>query len=328
MPPSRTVSPPPADRDRSLIDKCEAAIGDGLALERWCRAEDSARRVFRLDLGHHFRLPNRADGYFGTITLNGEERSVMGCRQHIEFAQVDRRHDAAACLTDFVLGEFLSRAHWVHPDGAPGGFGVERSLFRAADGEYGAFPEADRAGAMDWREVGPRFRWVLLTIRLHDFMVNMGPVNRRMAEAVCVVAIPEFVHVVEHPSPDCALEIAIGYPFIDHAPIPNFFGFGPGKFGIAVKLFSFRLTHDRRIRATIEFAAAPRARRVFDFYGFDPVYGGADLLSRLSLGLFDPAGLHDAMDTTMLVEHCHVHQKLMDGAAEVWEGWLEERDAC
>jgi len=322
VPPSRIVSPPLTERDRSLIEKCEKAIGEGLVLERWCRAEDADRRMFRLDLDHHFRLPNRADGYFGTITLNGQERSVMGCRQHVELARVDRRHDAAACLTEFVLGEFLSRAHWICPDGAPGGFDVERSLFRAADGEYGTFPDGQRTGAMDWRDVVPRFRWVLLTIMLNDFMVNMGPVSRRMAEAVCVVAMPEFVHVIEHPSPEYALEVSVGYPFIDHAPIPNFFGFGPGKFGIAVKLFSFRLTHDRRIRVTMEFAAAPRAERVFDFYGLDPVYGGADLLSRLSLGLFDPAGIHDTMDTTMLVEHCHVHQKLMDGTAGIWEDWL------
>jgi hypothetical protein len=143
-----------------------------------------------------------------------------------------------------------------------------------------------------------------------------------MAEAVCVVALPEFVRVIEHPSPACVLEVAIGYPFIDHAPIPNFFGFGPGKFGTAVKLFTFRLTHDHRIRVVMEFAAAPRARQVFDFFGLDPIYDGAELLRRLSLGLFDPAGLHDAMDTSMLVEHCHVHQKLMDGTARIWEDGL------
>jgi hypothetical protein len=26
----------------------------------------------------------------------------------------------------------------------------------------------------------------------------------------------------------------------------------------------------------------------------------------------------------MLVEHCHVHQKLMDGTFKAWEDWLAE----
>jgi hypothetical protein len=251
----------------------------------------------------------------------------MGCRQYVEFARVDRRHHVKERLTEFVLGEFLSLAHWVNSDGAPGGFDVVRSLFQTTRGDYGKFPDDERAGAMDWQDVGTTFRWVLLTIMLNDFVLSMGPVKRRMAEAVCVIALPEFMRVAENPSPEYALEVSIGYPFIDHAPIPNYFGFGPGKFGIAVKLFSFYLTHDNRIRAVMEFAAAPRAQKVFDFHGLDPVYGGADILRRVSMGLFDPQCLHDAMDTSMLVEHCHVHQKLMDGTARIWEDWLEGRTA-
>jgi hypothetical protein len=324
MPSSRSTSPPLTEHDRSLIEKCEDAVREGLALERWCRTGGGDREEFRLDLGRSFRLPNRADGYFGTLTVNGTERSVMGCRQQIEFARIARRRDAEALLTQFVLGEFLSRAHWVYDDGAPGGFDVERSLYQTADGEHGKFPNDRRAGAMHWQDVGPRFRWVLLTIILNDFVLDLGPVTSRMAEAVCVVAMPEFVHVARNPSPEYALEVSIGYPFIDHAPIPNFFGFGPGKFGIAVKLYSFRLTHDNRIRVVMEFAAAPRAEKVFDIFGVDPVYGGVDLLHRMSLGLFDPQGIHDTMDTGMLVSHCHVHQKLMDGTSEVWEDWLAE----
>jgi len=321
--PSSCVAPPSlTDHERSLIEKCEDAVREGLALERWCRTGGDGRHEFRLDLGRRFRLPNRADGYFGTLTVNGAERSVMGCRQQIEFGRIDRRRDAEALLTQFVLGEFLSRAHWVYDDGAPGGFDVERSLYRTSDGVYGKFPNDQRVGAMHWQDVGTRFRWVLLTIMLNDFVLSLGPVTSRMAEAVSVVAMPEFVHVVRNPSPEYALEVSIGYPFIDHAPIPNFFGFGPGKFGIAVKLYSFHLTHDNRIRVVMEFAAAPRAEKVFDFFGVDPVYGGADLLRRMSLGLFDPQGLHDTMDTGMLVEHCRVHQKLMDGTSEVWEDWL------
>jgi len=311
--------------DRMLIEKSEAAIPDGIALERWCRRGGDSRDAFRLDVEGRFRLPNRAEGYFDTARLSGGETTVMGCRQYVEFGRVDRVPDAGRLLTAFILGEFLGRAHWLNKDGSPGGFDVERTLYRTIEGEYGRFPDDDRAGAMDWWEVGTRFRWVLLTIALNDFSLDLGPVTSHAREAVCVVALPEFVRVVQDPSPACALEVSIGYPFADHAPIPSIFGFGPGKFGIAVKLYSFFLMRDRRIRATMEFAAAPRARKVFDINGRDPVYGGADLLRTMTGGIFNPAKLHDRMDTAMLVAHCQVHQKLMDGTERVWRDWLADR---
>ena len=318
------ASSPLTGHERFLVEKCESAIRDGIALERWCKKGGGDRTEFALDLNESFVLPNHANGYFGSINLHGTDRSVMGCRQHVEFARVDRRLDAGPLLKEFVLGEFLGSAHWANADGTPGVFAVERCLYRTIGGEHGRFEGDDRAGAMHWRDLGTRFRWVLLTIRLNDFLLQIGPVTRRMDEAVCVIPLPEFMRVVENPSPQYVLEVSIGYPFIDYAPIPNFFAFGPGKFGVAVKLFSFYLTRDNRIRVLMEFAAAPRARKVFDFHGIDPVYGGAAIVKLMSLGLIDPQPLHDMMDTSMLVQHCHVHQKLMDGTSRIWKQWVGE----
>jgi hypothetical protein len=56
-----------------------------------------------------------------------------------------------------------------------------------------------------------------------------------------------------------------GYPFIDFAPIPNFFGFGPGKFDWAIKTFSFLLRDNNEVRCDMEFIAGARAKKVFDF---------------------------------------------------------------
>lgn len=315
-------SPSLNDHDRMLIDKCEAAGRNGVLLERWCAMRGDGREEFALDLGKTFRLPNRAEGYFGKITLNGTEQSVMGVRQYVEFARVSKRFDAKQLLKDFVLGEFLSRSHWTNPDDTPGGFTIKKTHYQLADGTYGKFPESDLVGAMDWRDVGPKYKWVLLTIRLNDFAMEMGPVRKRLEEAVCVTPRAEFMHVVENPTPDDALMVSIGYPFIEYAPIPNYFGFGPGKFGLAVKLFTFYLTHDNRIRVTMDFAVTPRAQKVFDFWGLDPVYGGADLIDKLSFGVIDSEPIHLMMDKVFLAKHCHVHQYLMDGAAKKWEEWL------
>jgi len=310
-----------SDHDRFLIQKCEDAIRDGITLEKWCKS-DETRRKFALNPGT-FKLPNRAEGYFGNINLNGTARTVMGCRQYIDFARCDHPQ-AAELLTEFVLGQFLSRAHWKNKDGHAGGFGVSRSLYKTMDGEYGQFSAAERQGAMDWRELNSKYQWVLLTVLIHDFSLKMGPLKFYLNEAACVVPLPEFLHVVKNPSPEYVLEVSIGYPFIDYAPIPNIFGYGPGKFGIAVKLFSFYLTADHQIKAVMEFASAPRAAKVFDLGGLDPVYGTADVMQMMSLGVLDSGWVHDMMDTSMLNEHCSVHQLLMDGTETVWQAWVAE----
>ena len=312
-----------SDRDRLLATKTEEAIRDGLQLERWFRQKEHELHLFPLALKKTFRLPHKAEGFFSSLPINGNSRTVMGCRQEVELGRIEQAN-APQRLRDFVLGEFLKRAHWTYPDGAPGGFTFEKSLFKTTEGNYGQFPAELRKDAVDWREFGRQYAWVLLTVHIHDFVATFGPFKKRIREAAYVVPHPDFVHVIENPSQECALEVSIGYPFVDVAPFPNIFGFGPGKFGVAVKLFSFYLTVQGEIRVRMLFAAAPRAQKVLDLgkHFPDPVYGGAELLRYLSLGLVKPEAIHNRMDAQMLALHCEVHQTLMDGVEKVWRDWI------
>ena len=274
-----TTAPALTNHDRFLIQKCEDAIRDGITLEQWCKSGGGARQEFALSPGV-FKLKNRAEGYFGNIMPNGEGRTVMGCRQYIDFARCDHPR-AAELLQEFVLGQFLTLAHWKNEDGHPGGFGITHSLYKTVDGEYGQTPKTEQAGAMDWRDMGTKYRWMMLTVLINDFSLKMGPMKQYLNEAACVVPLPEFMHVVKNPTPEYVLEVSIGYPFIDYAPIPNFFGYGPGKFGIAVKLYSFFLTADGQIKVVMEFASAPRAEKVFATPGG---YGAATMTSSSDSG--------------------------------------------
>ena len=307
--------------DRFMIQKTEESIRDGLQLERWCREQRDKIKLFPLDLKKQYKLANRAEGFFDTLSINGSPRSVMGCIQNVEFGRLPGPR-APERLREFVLDQFLGLAHWTYEDGASGGFTFEKSLFKTSAGEYGQYPLSELSGPMSWRDIGPKYAWVLLLVHIHDFILEMGPVKLRVREAAYVAPNPDFVHIVENPSPEYLLEITVGYPFVDVAPHPNLFGFGPGKFGAAVKLFSFFLTTQQEVRARLTFAAAPRAQKVFDFGKIpDPIYGGAQLLHYATAGLFNPRGIHDRMDTSMLVTHCQVHQTLMDGAEKVWSAW-------
>ena len=323
MTPSSAALESFTEQDRFLIEKTEEAIQEGRQLARWCRERDRELALFPLDLKRTYRLPNRAQGFFGTVEINGQALSVMGTRQEVEFGPVTAPN-ALERLRDFVLGEFLPRAHWTYEDGFPGGFGLEQSLYKTPEGTIGRFPPESRTGCMDWRSLGKRYEWVLLTIYIPDFVMKFGPFRKRFREALCAAAHADFVHVVENPSKEYSLEVSIGYPLLRYAPIPNSFGFGPGKFGTAVKLFSFFLTRENALRVRMVFAATPRCEKVFDFgkHWPDPVYGGARLLHFLALGLWNPQPFHDRLDAQMLAQHCRVHQVLMEGVEKIWTAWV------
>jgi len=110
-------------------------------------------------------------------------------------------------------------------------------------------------------------------------------------------------------------------PFIDWAPIPNFFGFGPGKFDWAVKTFQFLLSDNNDVRCDMDFVAGARPKKVLDFGEFvpDPLYGTAGALQFLTLGLYNAQSFHDFMDLQMSTQHSRVHQALMEGLVQFEE---------
>jgi hypothetical protein len=135
---------------------------------------------------------------------------------------------------------------------------------------------------------------------------------------------PDFIHVVENPQPGYKLEVAIGYPFIDFAPIPNYFGFGPGKFDWAVKTFRFLLRDNNQVRCDMDFVAGARPKKVLDFGQLipDPIYGTAEALHLLSFGVIDRQWIHDMGDLEMAAQHSRVHQALMEGSAKIFRAWV------
>ena len=306
-----------------MVEKTEEAILAGIQIQRWCRDPKRQIKQVKLDLNKTFALKNEAYGYLAHLPMNGKQESIMGVRQVVEYSRIIGSNPEQQ-LRDFVMREFLPRAHWVYPDGFKGGFDIEQSLYCNAKGEYGRFPQESCTGCIDWRQLGTDYTWSLLTVQIHDFVMKFGPYLKRFKEAACVVAHRDFVHVVEKPKQGYKLELSVGYPFIEFAPIPNNFGFGPGKFGAAVKLYSFFLTDDNRVEVVMEFAAAPRCSRVFDFGKNvpDPVYGGAAVLQAITFGLWKAQPFHDKLDLGMMAQHARVHQALLDGSVKTWEEYV------
>lgn len=308
-----------------LVEKTEQAVRDGLQLESWMRQADYEQtlQLFPLNLNRTYTLKNTAEGFFSKLTINGKPVTVMGCIQNVEFGRADCANSEER-LTEFVYGHFLPRANWVYPDGFRGGFDIEQSLHKTCDGLYGKFDPPECQGCIDWRDLGKKYNWVLLTVRIHDFVMHLGPIKRRLPEAACVSPATEFMHVEEHLPKDCVFGLTVGYPFVEFAPIPNKFGFGPGKFGTAIKTYTFYLTRNKEVRVKMYFAAAPRCAKVLDFAKSipDPVYGLSDLVGGISFGMWKAQRFRDRLDSFMLCQHSRVHQALMEGCAKSWDQWF------
>lgn len=327
--PASTFPESLSEHERFLVKATADALRDGIQLERWARDPDHRVTEFPLLVYRPFKKPftllNRAFGYFANVQISGKTLSAVGMRQEIQFSSISPPNPEEK-LRDFVFGEFMPRAHWKYDDGYPGGFTIHPMLYRTVKGEYGKIPPTAKEGCIDWRELGTEYDWSLVTIKLYDFVINIGPFLKRLDEAVAVVLHRDFIHIVENPAPGYKLEIAIGYPFIAFAPIPNFFGFGPGKFDWAVKLFSFLLTDKNEIVMRMNFVAGRRPSKVLDFGKLipDPVYGGAAMLHAMTLGLWSKSKFHDEVDGEMMRAHGRVHQALADGAARIWEDWVRQ----
>jgi len=311
--------------ERSLVEKSEVALVDGLELERWSRDPNRKIEKHRLNLNRKYDLKNEAFGYLADVTIGSRTLTALGALQQVEFGKIEGPH-AEQRLTDYVLKHFLNTSHWVYPDGDAGGFTFKQMLYCKADGECGRYSDAELSDVRDWNLLGPIYRWSLFTCYLHDFVVTLGPYKHVFKEAVAVVQHPDFVHVVENPRPGYKLEVAIGYPFIDYAPVPNYFGFGPGKFDWAVKTFSFLLRDNNEVRCNMDFVAGARPKKVLDFGDMipDPLYGTADALQLFSFGLIDAKWFRDFGDLEMSAQHSRVHQALMEGSAKIFRAWMRE----
>jgi hypothetical protein len=309
-----------APQELALVPLCEQAIAEGRTLADWCAANEPSYRKFALDPGRRCSLPHRGDAFFGDIEIAGGMRSVMGCRQHMSMGGIGKARSVAD-VREFVMRDFLADANWTYPGGQQGGFTIRKSICALADGTVAVFAPEESAGPVDWRDLPSIYQWVMLTIDLHDFVLELGSVRKQIRQAVCVVQHPAFCAEDPVPVDASRSRITVGYPFVPFAPLKNYFGFGPGKFGAAVKMYSFAVGSDDALSVDMLFAAAPRCEKVFDFGPGvpDPVYGTVRLIERLSFGMWKPEPFHDWMDSQMLAQHCRVHQALIEGVAANWQ---------
>src|SRR5258708_37734399 len=75
--------------ERTLVEKTEAALVDGLQLERWTRDPNRKIEEHVLSLNREYKLPNKAFGYLADVTISGKTLTALGARQEVEFGKID-----------------------------------------------------------------------------------------------------------------------------------------------------------------------------------------------------------------------------------------------
>ena len=172
------------------------------------------------------------------------------------------------------------------------GFGFEQLFYKSREtGQIGRFSEAERYAIVDQREIGSRYDWVIVRLRIFGFRVTLHPLGSgspelavTLGESSYLVLSREFITDCEHPASGVAGDYGLGYAFIK-SPIPaSILAYGPGEFDAAFQTIGFRVLETGEIRACLSFVAnrPVQVTRVF----VDPLRLSVGVANLASFGLF------------------------------------------
>lgn len=155
------------------------------------------------------------------------------------------------------------------------GFGFQQLYYKTRDGEVGAFPEDERYAIVDLREIGRRYAWILLRVRIFNFNLDFQPFGGGtpsfavpLVEDSLLVVAPDFVSDEETPEPGVLGRYGFGYSFVKN-PMRQLLAYGPGEFDAALELIDFEILEDGRVQVPMAFMAN-RPNRIVNLT-LDPV---------------------------------------------------------
>jgi hypothetical protein len=302
----------------AVIAQVERALADGLALLQWWRQTDAAGAYARcFPLVRTFNIPDESFAFFDQAQIRGRPLPVMGIVEDMLYDQ-PKQGSAESIrdeLREFVLHYFLRISAFERPEAyadatttaAPRllpwlswcptyeaqktGFGFSQHYFKPRDGgQVGAFPPEERWHIVDLREIGSRYDWIVVRVRIYDFNLTARPRGQEgvqlivpLKEASYLVVSPEFLVNEDDPETGVLGRYGIGYAFIHDPFRTGPIAYGPGEFAASFQLIHFRVLDDGRIKVQLIFVAN-QPERVLDV-PFAPFDWGLRLADLMSLGM-------------------------------------------
>jgi hypothetical protein len=307
------------DLDRAIIEHVERAHADGVELKRWWDRSYPDGFAKKFDLERVFNRSSESFGFFDQVQLQRGALPVMGNFQKMFYDRprtpANLTRQSAEWMRDqikeFVLRYFmrvsafrqpevfvesrrplpgyLEKLSWcTRPDLLRQGFGFKQCYYKLRhSGEIGRFLEQDEAAIVDLREIGPRYEWIVVKVRIFDFSFKVKPfgaggpeLSVPLVEESYLVLSPAFILNDDHPSPDCLGRYGLGYAFI-RDPTEGLIGYGPGQFSAAIEIINFEVSTQGEISVSMVFVAN-RPERIANV-SLNPIdwsFRLADLFSR------------------------------------------------
>jgi hypothetical protein len=319
----RETAVPLTDQDRAILDSVDRYLAAGLQLKQWWAQTNAANAYAeRFELGLTFNRPDISFGYFDHVPVDGQVLPVMGNVQDMLYDQPKapsgQTEEAAQWMLDqireFVLHYFMRVSDFRQPQGildtgrpAPPpylrplswcpqedpqrvGFGFSQLFYKRADtGQIGQFPEEERFAIVDLREIGQKYEWIVVQVRIFDFNLTYMPFGGNgpqlvlpLSEASYLVLNRDFITNEDNPAPGVLGQYGLGYAFIKD-PTSGLIAYGPGQFDAAVELINFRVLEGGKTKVEMVFVAN-RPERILNL-SLDPVNWSFTLADFISFGM-------------------------------------------
>lgn len=309
--------------EQALIDSMEPFLADGLALKRWWDAAAATGHFAeRFDLGRAFNRPEVSFGFFDQVRLDRGVLPVMGNYQEMLYDQprspARLLQEAAewmrAQVREFVLRYFMRVSDFRQPEAhadharhdAPPfleslswcpqpaiervGFGFSQLYYKLREtGRIGRFAVGDEHAIVDLREIGAKYEWIVVKVRIFDFKFTFRPFGAEapelglpLKEESYLVLSRDFITNEDNPAPGVLGEYGLGYAFIRNIG-EELLAYGPGEFDAAIELINFRVMESGEVRVQMAFVSN-RPERIANV-SLDPVDWGFRLAGLFSLGM-------------------------------------------
>jgi hypothetical protein len=314
----------------AFAEHAEKALVAGRQMISWWKTKSLEGSLELFPLGAASDPDQEVQGFFDEILFLGAMKPtpIMGCLQRHRFKR--RRAPVGGAtqhLESFIDECFLEQSCRARADGSPGGFRYLPICYKGRDGSLGSPSEPLRDG-LSLTRLRKGHQWGVFQVDLLDFVraePTLAPYDKTLSrfikQSAYIVIHEDFATQTSKAPKGVMADRRFGYAFLPRVVSPNYFGFGPGKFGAAIKQWRFLLFLNGDIEVRVAFLVAPRSEKVMDIGGFDPVYSAIGLADAFTLGgLGLRAAGHDALDRVFLEHHSLVHADVVKGFAEVWEG--------
>jgi hypothetical protein len=280
------------DDDRLILDRVEGALADGRALKRWWDSKYPDGFAQRFELERVFNRPDSSFGFYDEIRLDRGALPIMGNFQEMFYDRIrtpaNLSREASAWMRDqlreFVLRyfmrvssfrqpevyvelerrrapDYLRSLSWCNePDVLRQGFGFTQHFYKLrATGEVGKFSQGGESAIVDMREIGRKYEWVVVKVRIFDFAFTFKPFGAGgpeltfpLNEESYLVLSRDFILEEDNPSPDTLGRYGVGYAFI-RDPAQGLIAYGPGQFDSAIELINFEVSALGVVRVSMVF---------------------------------------------------------------------------